>query len=372
MWRMESSSGKSKRSTVATLSLCAVWLLVMILSVDAKAQLTQTLFSDSFETYNTDSPLPGQGGWFQDSTFTAPLMLSTTTPFAPSNAIDGLHRTGTGAYDDTSLAAARHTLSGPLNPNGISIFSTDAYAFSAHQSHASGISFSSADDNWTNNGIQFQASWYPSQSPNWEFSRHLDGAGVSNDFISGSFDQPVHLEIIVDGANGVYYGRLTSSAGVFETAHHPITTAEISALSQVAVEEDFRDVYLGVDITNMKVTTGASYSVCLLYDPTRSVHSGATLPLKFYLCDANGNDVSTSNIVVHAVRLIQTSTNASEVIQDAGNSNPDNDFRFDYTLGTSGGYIFNLKTTGLATGSYQLTVSTGNDPLTHVLNFQVR
>ena len=81
----------------------------------------------------------------------------------------------------------------------------------------------------------------------------------------------------------------------------------------------------------------SGYSACLLYDPTRSVHIGATIPLKFYLCDANGNDVSASNIVVHAVGLTQTSTSASEVIQDSGDSNPDNDFRFDSTVGPSGG-----------------------------------
>lgn len=115
-----------------------------------------------------------------------------------------------------------------------------------------------------------------------------------------------------------------------------------------------------------------SYSICLLYDPTRSVHSGATIPLKFYLCDASGNDVSASTIVVHAVGLTQTSTTASEVIQDAGDSNPDNDFRFDSTLGPSGGYIFNLKTAGLTTGSYQLTFTSGTGTAAQGLTFQVR
>lgn len=95
-------------------------------------------------------------------------------------------------------------------------------------------------------------------------------------------------------------------------------------------------------------------------------------PLKFSLCDPKGNDVSAANIVVHAVGLIQTNTSESEVIQDAGDSNPDNDFRFDSTLGPSGAYIFNLQTTGLSTGSYQLSFTAGTSTVAQGLTFQVR
>jgi hypothetical protein len=109
-----------------------------------------------------------------------------------------------------------------------------------------------------------------------------------------------------------------------------------------------------------------------LYDPTRAVQSGSTIPLKIQLCDANNADVSNSAVVVHGVSLVQSSANASEVLQSSGNANPDNDFRFDPTLGPTGGYIFNLSTKGLTTGSYALTLTAGADPIPHVLNFQVR
>jgi len=120
------------------------------------------------------------------------------------------------------------------------------------------------------------------------------------------------------------------------------------------------------------VSYSVTYAVCLLYDPSRAVQSGSTIPLKIQLCDANNADASSSTIVVHGVSLVQTSTNASEVLQSSGNSNPDNDFRFDPTLGPSGGYIFNLSTKGLATGSYQLIFTANGDASSHVLNFQVR
>jgi hypothetical protein len=57
-------------------------------------------------------------------------------------------------------------------------------------------------------------------------------------------------------------------------------------------------------------------------------------------------------------------------VEDTGNANPDNDFRFDATLGSSGGYIFNLSTRGLA-GTYTLNFTVGSDPQQHSVLFQV-
>jgi hypothetical protein len=59
------------------------------------------------------------------------------------------------------------------------------------------------------------------------------------------------------------------------------------------------------------------------------------------------------------------------ILDDAGSANPDNNFRFDPTLGTTGGYIFNLKTTGLATGTYAVSFVATGDPTTHTVQFQV-
>jgi len=118
------------------------------------------------------------------------------------------------------------------------------------------------------------------------------------------------------------------------------------------------------------LTQNVEYGICLLYDQTRSVHSGATFPIKLQLCDANGNDLSSSGIVVHATSV--TAVSGYSGTPDApGNANPDNDFRFDATLGTSGGYIFNLSTGGLAPGTYSLQFIAGSDPITHSVNFGV-
>jgi hypothetical protein len=97
-----------------------------------------------------------------------------------------------------------------------------------------------------------------------------------------------------------------------------------------------------------------SYKACLLYDPTRAVKSGATYPIKMYLCDVNNGDVSSPGVVVNATAMYKTA-GGTGTIEDAGNANPDSNFRYDATLGPAGGYIFNFKTSGLNTGMYTLT-----------------
>jgi hypothetical protein len=114
------------------------------------------------------------------------------------------------------------------------------------------------------------------------------------------------------------------------------------------------------------------YHVCLLYDPSKAVQSGATIPIKLQLCDDSGNDSSSPTIVLHAVSVAQVSTLISGQVQDSGNANPDSDFRFNTTLGTTGGYIFNLSTKGLTTGSYNLNFTVNGDSFVYAAPFQVK
>ena len=114
-------------------------------------------------------------------------------------------------------------------------------------------------------------------------------------------------------------------------------------------------------------TLSVTFNICLLYDPTKAVKSGATYPIKIQLCDINGNNVSSADIVVHATNVQQVSTLAMGEVITSGNANGDTDFRFD-----NGSYILNLKTTGLSTGTYKLYFTAGADPVTHSVEFQVR
>ena len=114
-------------------------------------------------------------------------------------------------------------------------------------------------------------------------------------------------------------------------------------------------------------TLSVSFNICLLYDPSKAVKSGATYPIKIQLCDGSGNNVSSADTVLHAVNVQQVSTSAYGDVIASGNANEDNNFRF-----SDGFYIFNLKTTGLSTGTYKLYFTAGNDPVLHSVEFQVK
>jgi hypothetical protein len=114
-------------------------------------------------------------------------------------------------------------------------------------------------------------------------------------------------------------------------------------------------------------TLNVTFNICLVYDPTKAVKSGAAYPIKIQLCDINGNNVSSPDTVLHATGVSQVSSTSIGDVIASGNANPDNNFRFD-----SGYYIFNLKTTGLGTGVYNLYFTAGTDPVVHTVQFQVK
>ena len=110
------------------------------------------------------------------------------------------------------------------------------------------------------------------------------------------------------------------------------------------------------------------YDVCLLYDPTKVKKAGNTIPIKLQACDAGGANLSQPDLVVTAVAVTQMSTNTSGPPEDAGNANPDGNFRYDASLP---GYIFNLQTTGLAAGTWEIRFHIAGDPTEHGVTFQI-
>lgn len=117
------------------------------------------------------------------------------------------------------------------------------------------------------------------------------------------------------------------------------------------------------------VTYTVGFMIDPLYDQTRAVRRGACYPIKLELLDANGANVSSAAIAVHAVSVTLASNNAPGTLESVGNANPDSDFRYDAALG---GYIFNLSTAGLYTGTWNLSFKAGNDPTVHTVLFQVK
>jgi len=94
-------------------------------------------------------------------------------------------------------------------------------------------------------------------------------------------------------------------------------------------------------------------------------------PLELQLPAPGGANRSSPLIDLKAMHVNKVSSAATMSVQDPGNASPDSRFRFDAAL-QGGGYILNLKTTGLSTGTYELTFLATGDPTHHKLAFQVR
>jgi len=114
-----------------------------------------------------------------------------------------------------------------------------------------------------------------------------------------------------------------------------------------------------------------AYDAAVLTDLSHAFNAGRTIPIKIQLLDANGNNLSGSDITLTAVHLWRVNADGSRTevtLQDAGGSNPGNLFRYDAGLG---GYIFNLSTKGLTAGTYAFDWEAYGDPTDHELSFRL-
>jgi hypothetical protein len=109
------------------------------------------------------------------------------------------------------------------------------------------------------------------------------------------------------------------------------------------------------------------------------VPSGRILPIRLEITNFSNVDLSSAAIAVTAVCIapgaysspLLTPPQPCSPVPSAGSTNPNGAFRFDSTLGASGGYIFNLNTKGLKAGTYTLFFTILGDPLYHLLVFVV-
>jgi Pectinesterase/MBG domain/Bacterial Ig-like domain/Immunoglobulin domain len=124
--------------------------------------------------------------------------------------------------------------------------------------------------------------------------------------------------------------------------------------------------------TTKSVSYTVGYKLAPLYEVEQTHKAGSTVPVKLQLLDVAGANLSTAGVAVRALGVSLISTETYGPVADAGNANPDGGFRFDPTLGETGGYIFNLKTTGYAPGTYRLYFTVGADPYVYTTQFRVR
>ncbi len=118
------------------------------------------------------------------------------------------------------------------------------------------------------------------------------------------------------------------------------------------------------------LTYQATYGVCPMFEQHGSFKAGRTVPIRVRLCDAAGANVSSPTTSVVALSLVKVDdAAATTMIEDAGNANPDGNFRYDVDLA---GYVHNLSTKGLSSGTWRLEFRVSGDDLLHHVTFDVR
>ncbi|MDQ5837870.1 MAG: hypothetical protein M3379_13920, partial [Acidobacteriota bacterium] len=234
------------------------------------------------------------------------------------------------------------------------------------------VSFSPTDStNYTTAGKSVQINVLKATPSFSNLSSPVITYGAASTTLSGtlSFGSLIPTGSVSITLNGVTQNAAIQAGGNFSSSFATASLPPTNPPYTIAYS------YGGDTNFNPASGTGAltvGYGFAALYDQTAVHNSGSTIPIKLAITNAAGNNISSPGTTVTAVGVALISTTVYGPVNDAGNANPDNNFRFDSTLTAGGGYVFNLKTTGLAAGVYNLYFRVGSDPTLHAVQFQVR
>jgi MBG domain-containing protein/putative Ig domain-containing protein len=101
------------------------------------------------------------------------------------------------------------------------------------------------------------------------------------------------------------------------------------------------------------------------FQATEDANAGRTIVIKVSLCSPTGRDLSSDSVTLTAFEV--TGPSGTTTPQSAGNSNPGGVFRK-----TGKTYSYNLKTTGLPAGAYQLKFRVSGDSIPQTVRFSIR
>jgi Tol biopolymer transport system component len=180
--------------------------------------------------------------------------------------------------------------------------------------------------------------------------------------------QPVDAVYLLRQPVAVSYSCTDSGGSGLAQCSGPVTSGALldtGAVGSFSFTINARD-HAG-NMSARTVNYRVAYGVRALFDQTKAHKSGSNIPIKLELVDAAGVNQSASNVVVTATSVVRVSDDSSGALQSPGDSNPNFNFRYQ-----SGGYHFNLKTTGYASGTYRLSFRAGNDGVSHTVQFKVK
>jgi pectin methylesterase-like acyl-CoA thioesterase/pectate lyase len=119
------------------------------------------------------------------------------------------------------------------------------------------------------------------------------------------------------------------------------------------------------------VSYTVGYGLGLLSDPNQAKRGAGTIPVRLQLLDSAGVNRSAADLSVRAVGVSVATGGPLDAAEAAGNANPGGLFRYEPTIGTTGGYVFNLRTGRYAPGRYLLHFTVGDAPYLYSTAFRV-
>ena len=175
--------------------------------------------------------------------------------------------------------------------------------------------------------------------------------------------------------DGVLVETLSRANPTLETdwSRHEFAQVATGTASTLTFEDgatDPRGVDDTVGVYVDTVSTVPQYDVCALHKETAPRHPGSTVPVRIRLCDTTGDNLSAPDIDVTALGLVNVDTGETAPAAASGGANPGNLFRYDEELA---GYIFNLGTSDLPVGTWQLLFAvSGSDDVSYSTGFVIR
>jgi len=213
-----------------TLTVC---LLAVLIAGVGSAQGT-ILFSEDFESFAAGSNLNSQGGWsgLNPGGGASVMIVDHGAYLTGSQVLNGQAPQGDGWVN-----AVGHAVT-PLLSTNVSVLHFDAYATTTPLTFNTGVGLGAKPNPFGADPQSFMVYWYASETgPGWVFDTRLIGGDLQ--LITGGYDEPVHLQIVIDGPANETYGIIEGAAlGRIETAHRAVSVAQIESLDAVSMFVD--------------------------------------------------------------------------------------------------------------------------------------
>jgi hypothetical protein len=113
--------------------------------------------------------------------------------------------------------------------------------------------------------------------------------------------------------------------------------------------------------------SGSTYYICPRFDQYTAVRAGTPLTMQIKVCDAMGNNLSSSTRTVTALYLVDPKTGQHRPVYSYWTR-----WNTFYYSSTTHSYWLRLATWGLHSGKWQLVVKVKGDPNPKTINFLIK